>query len=212
MNFCDCVEIVGQQRLCRSLFAQASKRHAAAFFCRQHSDTLASASQKPATLAHSVLPKCWRFAIRCGLFFRTSHRTRPVAMYALHINASVARRRAAIALLLAAAIFTLAVVVRHTRAAETQRIVVAPGRAQQVVSLRDRLIVGLQARLNSEVAFVELVVLQVRLGKLPQHVVDETFFWARDRASISRNGYSRRPIIFFQPAMIARAKRLRVEL
>ena len=133
-------------------------------------------------------------------------------MYALQFFASVARRRAAIVLLLAAAIFTLAVVVRQARAAQTQRVVVAPGRAQQIVSLRDRLVVGLQARLDSEVAFVELVVLQVRLGKLPQRIVDQTFFWARDRASISRNGNSRRPIIFFQPAMTARAKRLRVEL
>jgi hypothetical protein len=133
-------------------------------------------------------------------------------MYALHFNASIARRRAAIGMLLAAATLTFAVVLRHAQAAETQRVVIAPGRAQQVVSLRDRLVVGLQARLDSEVAFVERVVLQVRLGKLPQHVVDQTFFWARDRASISRNGNSRRPIIFFQPAMRARAKRLRVEL
>jgi hypothetical protein len=133
-------------------------------------------------------------------------------MYALQFNASTARRRAAIATLLVAAIFIFALVVRHACAAETQRVVIAPGRAQQVVSLRDRLVVGLQARLDSEVAFVELVVLQVRLGKLPQRIVDQTFFWARDRASISRNGNSRRPIIFFQPAMRARAKRLRVEL
>jgi hypothetical protein len=66
--------------------------------------------------------------------------------------------------------------------------------------------------LKSEVAFVELVATKVRTGKLPQRVVDETFFWARGRASKSRNGNSRRPIIFFQPAMIARAKRLGVEL
>lgn len=115
-------------------------------------------------------------------------------------------------LLVAAAIFAFAVVVRHARAAEAQRVAIAPGRAQQVVSLRDRLVVGLQARLDSEIAFVEVVVLQVRLGKLPQRIVDQTFFWARDRASISRNGNSRRPIIFFQPAMRARAERLRVVL
>jgi hypothetical protein len=133
-------------------------------------------------------------------------------MYALHFHASFARRRAAVALLLIAVIFILAGILGHTLAAETQRIVIAPGRAQQVVSLRDRLVVGLQARLDSEVEFVELVALQVRLGKLPQRIVDQTFFWARDRASISRNGNRRRPIIFFQPAMKLRAKRLRVEL
>jgi hypothetical protein len=111
-----------------------------------------------------------------------------------------------------AAVFIFAIVLQKAYAAETQRVVVAPGRAQQVVNLRDRLVVGLQARLKSEVSFVESVVAKVRTGKLPQRVVDETFFWARDRASISRNGSSRRPIIFFQPAMTARAKRLRVEL
>jgi hypothetical protein len=125
---------------------------------------------------------------------------------------STARRHAVRAALLPSTIIILTVLIGLVHAAETQRVAVAPGRAQQVVSLRDRLVVGLQARLKSEVAFVELVVTKVRIGKLPQHVVDETFFWARDRASINRNGRSRRPIIFFQPAMTARAKRLRVEL
>jgi hypothetical protein len=110
------------------------------------------------------------------------------------------------------AILVTAMSAHQPCSAETQRVVVSPGRATQVVNLRDRLVVGLQARLKSEVAFVELVVAKVRTGKLPQHVVDETFFWARDRASINRNGISRRPIIFFQPAMKARAKRLRVAL
>jgi hypothetical protein len=133
-------------------------------------------------------------------------------MYSLFCSASVARHRVTLAALLVATVFIFAILIRHVRAAETQRTVIAPGRAQQVVNLRDRLVVGLQARLKSELAFVELVVAKVRTGKLPQRVVDETFFWARDRASISRNGRSRRPIIFFQPAMTARAKRLRVEL
>ncbi|MEX2308534.1 MAG: hypothetical protein WD738_13115 [Pirellulales bacterium] len=97
-------------------------------------------------------------------------------------------------------------------AAEVQRVAVSPGRAQQAVSLRDRLVVGLQARLKSEVDFVELVALRVRNGQLPQRLVDETFFWARQRASSSRGSRARRPIIFFQPAMRARAERLHVEL
>ena len=93
-----------------------------------------------------------------------------------------------------------------------ERVAIEPAKPQRPVSLRDRLIVGLQARLKSEVAFVDLVVLRVRLGQLPQRVVDETFFWARDRASVPRSGRTRRPIIYFQPAMVARAKRLRVDL
>ncbi len=117
------------------------------------------------------------------------------------------------AALIIAAVFALAEIVHHARAAtETERVAVVPGRAQQVVSLRDRLVVGLQARMKSEVSFVELVVLKVNQGKLPQRLVDQTFFWARDRASISLNGSQRRPINFFQPAMTARAKRLRVVL
>jgi hypothetical protein len=119
----------------------------------------------------------------------------------------------AIAVLFVAALLLGAAIVFHARAAdETRRVVVSPGRAQQVMSLRDRLVIGLQARLKSEVAFVELVVHKVNTGKLPQRLVDQTFFWARDRASVSRNGARRRPIIFFQPAMAARAKRIGVEL
>ena len=104
------------------------------------------------------------------------------------------------------------VVDRATAATEIERVAVSPGRAQQAVSLRDRLVVGLQARLKSEVAFVELVALRVRTGQLPQRLVDETFFWARQRATDGRRGRARRPIIYFQPAMTARAKRLRVAL
>jgi hypothetical protein len=96
--------------------------------------------------------------------------------------------------------------------AEVERVSVAPGRSHRKISLRDRLVVGLQARLKSEVAFVDRVVLRVQAGQLPRRLVDETFFWARDRARTGRNGRTRRPIIFFQPAMIARANRLKVVL
>jgi hypothetical protein len=95
---------------------------------------------------------------------------------------------------------------------EVERVAVTPARPQQPVSLRDRLVVGLQARLKSEVAFVEDVAFRVRIGQIPQRVVDQTFFWARDRASVVRAGRTRRPIIYFQPAMIVRAKLLGVAL
>jgi hypothetical protein len=93
-----------------------------------------------------------------------------------------------------------------------ERITLAPAKVQRPISLRDRLVVGLQARLKSEVAFVELVVARVQTGDLPQRVVDETFFWARARGATLRNGRTRRPIIYFKPAMAARAKRLGVQL
>jgi hypothetical protein len=95
---------------------------------------------------------------------------------------------------------------------EVATVTVTPARPQQPVSLRDRLVVGLQARLKSEVAFVDNVAFRVRVGQIPQRVVDQTFFWARDRASVLRDGKTRRPIIYFQPAMKARAKRLRITL
>jgi hypothetical protein len=93
-----------------------------------------------------------------------------------------------------------------------ERVTLTPAKVQRPISLRDRLVVGLQARLKSEVAFVELVVARVQTGDLPQRVVDETFFWARARGATLRHGRARRPIIYFKPAMEARAKRLGVEL
>jgi hypothetical protein len=78
----------------------------------------------------------------------------------------------------------LLVAIGHVWAAndEVEKIHVAPGRATATVNLRDRLVVGLQARLKSEVAFV------------------------------GRTNFTYRPIVFFEPAMRARAKRLKVDL
>jgi len=101
---------------------------------------------------------------------------------------------------------------RMATAAEVQRVVVTPAKPRRPISLRDRLVVGLQARTESEVEFVEDVALRVRLGQLPQRMVDQTFFWARKRAAVVRNGRTRRPIIYFRPAMAVRADRLGVEL
>jgi hypothetical protein len=91
---------------------------------------------------------------------------------------------------------------------------VTPGSTHQGISFRDRLIAGLQARRPSEVEFIDAVVLKVRLGKLPERLVNQTFFWSRDRAN--RPGHhalgTQRPIIYFQPVMAAQAKRLGVQL
>lgn len=84
--------------------------------------------------------------------------------------------------------------------------------AQQTASLRDRLIYGLLAKIPAEIEFIDRVVEFVEEGELPQRLVDETFFWARERASRPRDGRPRRPIIYFQPAMTARAKRIGVDL
>jgi hypothetical protein len=82
----------------------------------------------------------------------------------------------------------------------------------QKATLRERLIYGLLAKIPSEIEFIDRVVLKVHKGELPERLVNETFFWARERATPSQNGSPRRPIIFFQPAMTDRAKRIGVEL
>jgi hypothetical protein len=158
------------------------------------------------------LPRIPTLAISLALFYRLSLRM-VIAMDSLPITPSVARRRAAIGLLAAAATLFITLAVGHSRAAsEVDRPVVARGRTQQIATLRERLIYGLAARIPVELEFVDAVVLEVRLGRLPQRMVDQTFFWARDRASIAQNGSQERPIIFFQPAMRIRAARLKVKL
>ncbi len=116
-------------------------------------------------------------------------------------------------LMMAAAFVTLATAgTLPAQKDSVERVAITSAKVQRPISLRDRLVVGLQARLKSEVAFVELVVARVQTGDLPQRVVDQTFFWARARGATLRHGRTRRPIIYFKPAMAARAKRLGVEL
>jgi hypothetical protein len=104
-------------------------------------------------------------------------------------------------------------ITQHAMAAEeVQKVDITPARPNRATTLRDRLVVGLQARLKSEVTFVDAVVMNVQNGHLPQRQVDETFFWARQRAALARDGRAHRPIIYFQPAMLARAKLLHVAL
>ncbi|HEX5471284.1 MAG TPA: hypothetical protein VFW73_05330 [Lacipirellulaceae bacterium] len=104
-------------------------------------------------------------------------------------------------------------IIQHTLAAEeVAKIEVTPAQPNRPITLRDRLIVGLQAQLKSEVAFVDEVVAKVNSGQLPQRQVDETFFWARQHAAAARIGRWHRPIIYFQPAMKARANVLHIAL
>lgn len=85
-------------------------------------------------------------------------------------------------------------------------------RAGRQVSLFDQLRVGLKAKTKADFAFIELVVLRVNQGKLPRKLVDSTFLWARNRYK-SHPGSSRlRPIVYFQPALVAQAKKIGVVL
>jgi hypothetical protein len=95
---------------------------------------------------------------------------------------------------------------QRAAADEIAALTVTPAAPQRPLSRRDRMVAGLKARLKSEVAFIDKVLEAVRLGRLPQKLVDQTYFWARLRASRPRSGRPRRPIIYFQPAMRARAK------
>lgn len=83
---------------------------------------------------------------------------------------------------------------------------------QQKATLRERLIYGLLAKIPSEIEYIDRVVKKVHEGELPERLVNQTFFWARERAAPSQNGSPQRPIIYFQPAMTARAKRIGVDL
>jgi hypothetical protein len=80
------------------------------------------------------------------------------------------------------------------------------------VSLKDQLTFGLLARTKSDRAFVDLVVAKVEAGVLPRPLVNSTFLWARDRAASRRDESTVRPMIYFRPALIARAKKLKIDL
>lgn len=74
------------------------------------------------------------------------------------------------------------------------------------------LVFGLQAKLPSELAFIDSVVEEVETGKLPARLVDQTYFWARSRSGNSVFGRASRPIVYFIPALEARIKRLRLDV
>lgn len=101
---------------------------------------------------------------------------------------------------------------RSPAAVEVDKIRLDPANGVTPISLRDRLVVGLQARIPSEIAFCEQVALKVQTGKLPAILVNQTFFWARERAAVPRNGIEERPIVYFQPAMKLRAEKVHVVL
>ena len=119
----------------------------------------------------------------------------------------------ALATFVAVAVSTLDGQHRAAVAAEVvEPMVIVPAGSSRPVTLRDRLVSGLRARLKSEIDFIDSLVVAVNLGQVPQRLVDQTYFWSRIRASDRRYGRPRRPIIYFQPAMTARAQRLGVVL
>ncbi len=86
------------------------------------------------------------------------------------------------------------------------------GNQGRQVTLRDQLRVGLKAFTKADFAYIDKVVLQVKIGKLPRRVVDGTFLWARERATRKSRSRELRPMIYFRPALTMRAKRIGVKL
>jgi len=74
------------------------------------------------------------------------------------------------------------------------------------------LVFGLQAKLPSELAFVDSVVAAVESGQLPARLVDQTYFWARTHSGTNMYGRTNRPIIYFIPGLQARLNRLHINV
>lgn len=76
--------------------------------------------------------------------------------------------------------------------------------------LREQLIYGLKATTKGDKEFIDKVVLKVDEGVLPRPLVDSTFLWARERAAAKSPTRELRPMVYFRPALIARAQRMRL--
>jgi hypothetical protein len=80
------------------------------------------------------------------------------------------------------------------------------------ITLRDQLRTGLKAFTPADFVFIDLVVLRVNQGVLPRELVDSTFLWARRRVQTTHPNYRQRPIVYFQPALAIRARKLGISL
>ena len=104
---------------------------------------------------------------------------------------------------------------KKLHASELVPLVLQPATPGKPINLHGRLVTGLKARMNNELRFVDKVVYLVDTGKLPETLVDQTFFWARQKTLAKYMRSTRRhhrPIIYFRPAMVARAARIGVKL
>jgi len=110
---------------------------------------------------------------------------------------------------IAIAMFFLATMVAVAIAQVSNNIGPAQGRK---ITLQQQLTVGLKAFTRADREFISRVVAAVEQGRLPRTLVDSTFLWARNRAE--RRSYTRslRPMVYFQPGMILRARRFGLRL
>ncbi len=96
-----------------------------------------------------------------------------------------------------------AVFVTATSAQQTTAPEVTEGRK---LPLKQQLLLGLKAVTKEDKQFIDKVVLKVDEGVLPRPLVDSTFLWARERADRKSPSISLRPMVYFRPGLIARAK------
>ena len=83
----------------------------------------------------------------------------------------------------------------------------APDNTQgRKLPLKQQLLLGLKAVTKEDKQFIDKVVLKVDEGVLPRPLVDSTFLWARERANRESPSMSLRPMVYFRPGLIARAK------
>lgn len=80
------------------------------------------------------------------------------------------------------------------------------------VSLHDMLRVGLKAKTEADFAYIAEVVKLVDEGKLPRDMVDSSFLYARYRYRTHPGSFKLRPMVYFQPSLTARAKKIGVIL
>jgi hypothetical protein len=85
-------------------------------------------------------------------------------------------------------------------------------RSGRQISLEDQLRVGLKAVTKADFAFIELVVQRVDEGVLPRKLVDSTFLWSRRRVQRQRPQYRKRPMVYFQPALVLRSRAIGIDL
>jgi len=87
-----------------------------------------------------------------------------------------------------------------------------PALAVTEANLSERLRAGLKVRTKAEHKFIDRVVILVHTGKLPQKIVDQVFFWARKRAAQKLGAKKKRPMIYFQPALVRIAKKMDIKI
>ncbi|NOY30116.1 MAG: hypothetical protein GXP28_08025 [Planctomycetes bacterium] len=93
-----------------------------------------------------------------------------------------------------------------------QQSAVTPASPGRKITLKQQLVVGLKATTTCDRDFLGIVVNLVETGRLPRRLVDSTFLWARDRAARKSRLRALRPMIYFKPALVLRARRIGVKL